>query len=86
MTLRKANFVLAKLKKNRVQEIKRSELLRMCRGKFFKKVEDILPTLELLEEHNYLRLEEPTRSTRAGRPPDWRVIVNPEAYRKEAAV
>lgn len=85
LSIRKASFVLAKLKKNAVQELKRSELLRMCRGKFFKKVEDILPTLELLESHHYIRLEEPVR-TSPGRPPDWRVIVNPATYQKEAAV
>lgn len=83
LTIKKAAFVLAKLRKNRVQEIKRSELLRMCRGKFFKKVEDIVPTLELLESHNYLRLEEPMRTT-PGRPPDWRVVVNPAVYQEVA--
>lgn len=83
LTIKKAAFVVAKLRKNRTQEIKRSELLRMCRGKFFKKVEDIVPTLELLESHNYLRLEEPMRTT-PGRPPDWRVVVNPAAYQEVA--
>lgn len=81
LTIKKAAFVLAKLRKNRVNSIKRSELLRMCRGKFFKKVEDIVPTLELLESHNYLRLEEPMRTT-PGRPPDWCVVVNPAAYQE----
>jgi hypothetical protein len=81
LAIKKAMFVLAKLKKNQVTELKRSELLRMCRGKFFKKVEDLIPTLELLDSHNYVRLEEPVRMT-AGRPPDWRVIVNPMAVQE----
>lgn len=82
LTIKKAAFVVAKLRKNRVNSIKRSELLRMCRGKFFKKVEDIVPTLEMLESHNYLRLEEPMRTT-PGRPPDWRVVVNPAVYQEK---
>ncbi len=38
LTIQKAKFVLAKLKKKKnVSVIKRSELFQMCRGKFFKK-------------------------------------------------
>ena len=84
LTIKKARFVLSKLKKERVETIKRSELLRMCRGKFFRKVEDILPTLELLESHHYIRLEEPPKGM-PGRPPDWRVVVNPALWQKKAA-
>lgn len=76
--IQKAKFVLAKLKKKNVTTIKRPELFQMCRGKFFRKTEDILPTLDLLAEHGYLRQEEPQRQT-AGRPPDVRIIVNPAA-------
>lgn len=82
--VKKASYVLTKLKKNKVREVKRSELLRMCRGKFFKKLEDILPTLELLDSHHYIRLEEQVRTT-PGRPPDVVVKVNPEAFTREAA-
>ena len=48
----------------------------MCRGKFFKKTEEIFPTLELLEGHGYIRLEEPERQS-VGRPADVKIIVNP---------
>ena len=78
LTIQKANFVLAKLRKKSVTEIKRSELFQMCRGKFFKKTEDLFPTLELLENHGYLRCEEPERQS-AGRPADVRIFVNPAA-------
>lgn len=78
LSIQKATFVLSKLKKKNVTTIKRSELFQMCRGKFFRKTEDILPTLDLLAAHGYLRQEEPQRQT-AGRPPDVRIIVNPEA-------
>ncbi|MBE6929802.1 MAG: DUF3987 domain-containing protein [Ruminococcaceae bacterium] len=78
LSIQKAKFVMAKLKKTRVYEIKRSELFQMCRGKFFKKTEEIIPTLELLEGHGYLRMEEPERQT-IGRPPDVRIFINPDA-------
>ena len=69
LSIQKAKFVLARLKKKNVSEIKRSELFQMCRGKFFKKTEEIFPTLELLEGHGYIRLEEPERQS-VGRPAD----------------
>ena len=78
LTIQKAKFVLAKLKKKNVSAIKRSELFQMCRGKFFKKTEEIFPTLELLEGHGYIRLEEPERQS-VGRPADVKIIVNPAA-------
>lgn len=76
--IQKAKFVMAKLKKKNVTMIKRSDLFQMCRGKFFKKTEEIFPTLELLEGHGYLRMEEPERQS-AGRPADVRIFVNPAA-------
>ena len=78
LSVQKAQFVLAKIMKRQITEIKRSELFQMCRGKFFKKTEDLFPTLELLEDRGYLRLEQPEHFT-AGRPPDVRVILNPAA-------
>jgi len=78
LSIQKAKFVLAKLKKKNISVIKRSELFQMCRGKFFKKTEEIFPTLELLEGHGYIRLEEPERQS-VGRPSDVKIIVNPAA-------
>lgn len=78
LSIQKAKFVMAKLKKKNVTMIKRSDLFQMCRGKFFKKTEEIFPTLELLEGHGYLRMEEPERQS-AGRPADVRIFVNPAA-------
>lgn len=76
LSIQKAKFVMAKLKKKNIKQIKRSELFQMCRGKFFKKTDEIFPTLELLEGHGYIRLEEPERQA-AGRPADIKVIINP---------
>ena len=50
-TIRKARVVVSKLQAEKAGTWKRNELFKLCRGKFFKKVEDILPTLELLESY-----------------------------------
>lgn len=78
LSIQKARFVLAKLRKKEITQIKRSELFQICRGKFFKKTEELLPTLELLADHGYIRMEEPEHFT-VGRPPDTRIFVNPDA-------
>ena len=79
LSIQKAKFVLAKLKKKNITIIKRSELFQICRGKFFKKTEEIFPTLELLEAHGYLRMEEPERQS-VGRPADVKIFVNPAVF------
>jgi len=78
LSIQKARFVLAKLRKKGITEIKRAELFQMCRGKFFRKTEELLPTLDLLADHGYIRMEEPV-SFAVGRPPDMRIFVNPDA-------
>lgn len=78
LNIRKAKFVLAKIAKTEKNELKRSELFQMCRGKFFKKTEEICPTLELLEEHGYLKQITP-ESQGVGRRPDVKIVVNPAA-------
>ena len=65
-----------------VRTIKRSDLFQMCRGKFFKKTEEIQPTLDLLAGDGYIRIEEPERSS-VGRPADLLVVINPEATKSE---
>ena len=78
LSIQKARFVLAKLRKKELTQIKRAELFQMCRGKFFRKTEELFPTLELLADHGYIRMEEPEHFT-VGRPPDTRIFVNPDA-------
>ena len=76
-TIRKARVVVSKLQAEKASTWKRNELFKLCRGKFFKKVEDILPTLELLESYGYLRQVEPELRGSPGRRPDVVVQVNP---------
>ncbi len=54
-TVKKAEYVLAKLRCYKSQLVKRREVFRDCRGKYFKAVDDLKPTLNLLEEYGYLR-------------------------------
>lgn len=82
LSIQKARFVWGRMKKKNVRTIKRSELFQMCRGKFFKKTEEIQPILDLLAGDGYIRLEEPERSS-VGRPADILVMINPEAMRLE---
>ena len=76
-TIRKARVVVSKLQAEKAGTWKRNELFKLCRGKFFKKVEDILPTLELLESYGYLRQVEPELRGSPGRRPDVVIQVNP---------
>ncbi len=79
ISIQKARFVWGKIEKKKLKEIKRSDLFQMCRGKFFKETKELFPTLDLLAENGYLRLEEQPRLT-AGRPADIRVIINQNAF------
>lgn len=54
-TVKKAEYVLAKLRCYQSQVVKRREVFRDCRGKYFKAVDDLKPTLNLPEEYGYLR-------------------------------
>lgn len=78
LNIKKAKFVLAKISKLSKKEIKRSELFQICRGKFFKKTEDIYPTINLLEEHGVIKQIIP-KQTGVGRRPDVVILVNPAA-------
>jgi hypothetical protein len=57
--------------------IRHYELFHACRGKFFKEAHDIDSTLELLEEHGYIRLIQPDSTGKPGRKPSMQIIVNP---------
>ena len=68
LTIQKAKFVLAKLKKKNVSVIKRSELFQMCRESSSKKTEEIFPTLELLEDMDTFGWKNRNASRRADQP------------------
>ncbi|MBE5775368.1 MAG: DUF3987 domain-containing protein, partial [Clostridiales bacterium] len=82
ISIKKAQFVLGKLKKEKITSIKRWELAKLCRGKFFKKSEDLYPTLELLQSCGYIMQTDANTQPTPGRRPDILVLVNPEVYRQ----
>ena len=80
LSIKKAQFVLGKLKKDKITSIKRWELAKLCRGKFFKKSEDLYPTLELLQSCGYILQTDANTQPTPGRRPDILVLVNPAVY------
>lgn len=54
-TVKKAEYVLGKLRCYQSPVVKRREVFRDCRGTYFKAVADLKPILDLLEEYGYLR-------------------------------
>ena len=82
-TISKAKVVVAKLKAAKQPYLKRSEVFRMCRSRYFKKTEDIFPTLELLENNGYIRQFLPDPCSAPGRKPDVLVYVNPQLLSEE---
>lgn len=77
-SIRKAKAVVAKIRSEKKQSIKRCDLFRLCRSKYFKKVEDIIPTLELLETNGYIRQMNPEGPMTPGRKPDVQILINPK--------
>ena len=52
-----------------VTEITKRDIYILCRSRYFKKAEDINETLDLLEEHGYIRAKDETISNTVGRKP-----------------
>lgn len=83
--IQQALLVIAKLKELGKDTVRHYDLFRVCRGKFFHSASDIDPTLELLQEHGYLRLEEAPSNGRTGRKPGMQVVLNPVAFAPKEA-
>lgn len=73
-----ARYILRQLEKGQYAEIPRRDLFRICRGRF-KKAEDILPVIGMLEECGYLRIRQAERKG-PGRKPDAIIEINPLTY------
>ena len=85
LSIQQAQLVIAKLKELGKDVVRHYDLFRVCRGKFFHSAQDIDPTLELLQEHGYLRLEEAPATGRTGRKPGVQIVLNPVAFSSEEA-
>ena len=80
LSVKKAQFVLGRIKREKLTQIKRWELVKLCRGKFFKNGDGIQPTLDLLENFGYLRIEAAENKAGPGRKSDQIIVVNPAIY------
>ena len=85
LSIKKAQFVLGRIKREKITSVKRWELAKLCRGKYFKNSESIQPTLELLESYGYIRIDNAEDVQRPGRKSDTMIVVNPEVYSAEKA-
>ena len=83
LSIKKAQFVLGRIKREKITTVKRWELAKLCRGKYFKNSESIQPTLELLENYGYIRVENAEDVQRPGRKSDTMIVVNPAVYSGE---
>ena len=68
-TTAKAKFVLRKLETINATEISKRDIYILCRSRYFKKAKDIEETLDLLEEHGYIRTKEVADKNTVGRKP-----------------
>ena len=83
LSVQKAQFVLGRIKRERITSVKRWELAKLCRGKYFKNSESIQPTLDLLESYGYIRIENAEDVQRPGRKSDTMIVVNPAVYAED---
>jgi hypothetical protein len=74
--LSNAKYVLKQIKKQHKMVLKRAEVHKVCRSRFMK-IEALLPALDLLVEHGYLREIPPDNVPSTGRPPDNRYALIP---------
>ena len=83
LSIKKAQFVLGRIKREKITAVKRWELAKLCRGKYFKNSESIQPTLDLLESYGYIRIENAEDVQRPGRKSDTMIVVNPAVYAED---
>jgi len=75
-----AQVILAWIKRNQAAEVSKRDLFNGVRSSRFQKATDLDECLAVLVEHGYLRLVEPSSTTkRGGRPSSPRYAVHPEA-------
>lgn len=79
-SLQGAKMILRKLKLQSEPELSKYQIYRLCRG-YFCKTDDVLPALDILVEHGYLRIKTHSELT-GGRPKSDSYILNPLYFGK----
>lgn len=82
-TLKRAKYLLLKIKEREELSIKMWQLDKDCRNKMFKKKSDLREALRLLEECGYVKIMHPEIVPGPGRKPDDYVKVNPLVFELE---
>lgn len=75
----KAKYILKQITKQYQTEISKRDIFNLCRGKF-KKVDELEPSLELLEEYGYLIKAPEQEKETAGRKASPEYYINPYIY------
>jgi hypothetical protein len=83
-SVRKALFVLTKIKDLNMPVISKRDLFRSCRGRYFKTLDDFRPTLTLLEEYGYL-FRQMEDAPGCGKPREI-LVINPELLKEQSSM
>ena len=75
-TLHEAKYILRRLEAQPKLELTKSGVYHLCRSKYFKKADDMLPALDLLIEYGYLKKRVYYQAT-GGRPKGDGYLLNP---------
>jgi hypothetical protein len=78
--LQGAKAILKKLEQQEEKELTKYQIFRLCRGSF-SKADDVLPSLEILIEHGFLRMRTNSEPT-GGRPKASVYILHPQYFKK----
>lgn len=82
-TLKRAKYVLMKIKDKEYQSFKMWQMEKDCRNKLFRRKACVREALQLLEECGYVKIMQPDAIPGPGRKPDEYVKVNPLAFQTE---
>lgn len=79
-TLKRAEFIITRLKDKNIHKIKQWEVDKLCRNKLFRRKDDIKEALQKLEEYGYIKIVVKEERKGPGRKADDEIIVNPLIY------
>jgi hypothetical protein len=76
-----AKYILQQLEKKKpTHELRPYDIWRICKGKKFQRVDDIIPSLRLLEDYGYIKAITATGMHDKGRPVGEKYILNPNHF------
>lgn len=79
--IKKAKYIISKLPKEK--EISRRTLLRSCTKKLIKNVDELIPTLDLLEDYGYIKQTQRFSSPNSTKASEI-ILINPTLFKNDA--